>query len=479
MKLPNFIFFKPQFVSLVITPNRVQAVKLNSAKDKAEVLAQVDLSPGIIASYRVSNHEQLTAKIKSLWHDNNIKEKYVGVVVPEFSTYTKNIKMPLLSDGEIHEALSWQIQEFLPASKDEMISDWKIINRGNTELEVLVVAILKDVLSGYIDAIGAAGLYPLVVETPSLSIERITRDSDRGKIIIYVNSPEAIIVITQGKRIVASSVVTSQNLNIILNTALSMMSHYEDVVVETVIVGGKDLTQELIENLHNNMGVPVQLLTKKIAKIDPPQMQNFLIAISLQYKDPVEPSSTETVNLLPPEWAKLYKNKHKFDRYWILTLIFSIFSWSCFLASFIVMMLLNLQSQDFENKAQQNGASDINALAAQVKAANTSIDKYLSISNSIIPFQEIINKIHSNAGPSITINSYKIDMEKGEVSFVGKALDRTSLLEFKQKLEADDSFTNVDIPISFVLKEVDIDFDIKLIYAPLAKTTKKAVKVKI
>lgn len=480
MKLPNFHFFSTSFVSLVITPSKIKAVRLSKSRDKVEVMAQSDIPPGIISSYRVNNHDELVKRIKLLWSENKIKEKYVGVVVPEFSTYTKSITLPNLSDSEVNEALTWQIQEFLPANIDDVISDWQIIDRKKDEMEILVVAILKDILYGYIDAVGDAGLMPLVVETPSLSIERITRDQDESKLVLYVNSPEAILVITKGRRIVASSVVSSQNANIIVNTALQMVSHYSDIKITSIIVSGMDLNQEMIENLHNNMGIPVKLFSQEIGGISASDFQNYLVAVSLQFKNPAEPMDNSTINLLPPNWSSLYRGKQKYTQYWLFTLIVSFFTWSTFLAAFIVMMLLGLQAEDFNRKVTQNGGANLNALATDVKTVNTSIDKYLLIKQSIQPFQKIINEIEEKAGQTITISNYSINMENGQIVIQARAITPQAILDFKQSMQDSENFTSIDIPITLTSREVNLDFEMKAVYKPLSvPTTQKPVKLKL
>jgi len=481
MKLPNFHLFKKSFVSLVITPTKLQAVKFNNSKDKALILAQKDIPPGIIVNYRVSAHEELVKKIRDMWSENKIDEKFVGVVVPEFSTYTKSVTLPNLSNNEINEALVWQLEEFLPVPLDKTIVDWKTISRTHENVEIQVTAILKDVLYGYIDAVGDAGLSPLVVETPSLSLERISHSPDNAQLLLHVNKPEAIIAITNGSRVVASSVVTSKNSNIILNTVIQMMSHYKSINVKNIVISGVDLNQDLIQKLHNNVGLPVKLLQRTIAGVDAKNLQNYLIPISLQFKESDEPASDNTINLLPPNWAILYGKKQKYIKSWTLTLVVSIFTWMTFLASFVVMMLLNLQAEDFSNNISNGNASEIIALAQDVKDANNNIDKYLQITDSIYSFQAIANEIKSisKATPGVEIFNYNIDLKNGEISVTGNSTSRDGLLKFKESIESSDNFININLPLSFILKENDIDFEMKANIKDLFNPAKQQVKLNI
>ena len=169
MKLPNFSLFKRTFISVVMSPRQIKAIKVNTKTGKVIKFAQIELPVGVIVNYRVKEKELLAKYLRELWDKNKIRDKYVGVVVPEFSTFTKSLELPNITDVEIAEALSFRMQEFLPTNVEDVVFDWKISKREKEKARVLVVAILKDVLFGYIDAVGAAGLSPLVGNCCELS----------------------------------------------------------------------------------------------------------------------------------------------------------------------------------------------------------------------------------------------------------------------------------------------------------------------
>jgi len=479
MKLPETKLFKKSFVSLVITPTKIQAIKLNGGKNKAEIFAESEITPGVISSYRVKDSVELAAQIKALWKKSRIREKFVGVVVPEFSTYTKTITLPNLTDTEIQEALNWQLQEFLPAPVDEVVADWKIIRREKEQVQILVVAILKNVLFGYIDAVGSAGLSPLVVETPSISIERITNDNAVGKMVIYISMPEALLTITQGQRIVASSVVAAQSMNIVVNTALQMMNHYKEVKVDKILIGGIGISQELVENLHYNLGTTVQLLNIKLAGMSHPQVQNFLLGISLQHKNPAEPASEETINLLPPHWAEHYRDKLSNIQAWTMSLVISIIVWTSFIASFAVYMLIGLQAEELTSNGAGEAIAGLNSAIARVNSVNKNSERLISLSEKIYPFQSIVNSINEQKPEAIRILDYKINMENGLVQIFGISPDRTALLEFRDKMEENSSFSNVDVPIGQLLQETNVNFEMTTIYSELFVEKKPNIKLKL
>lgn len=478
MKLPNFSFFRRSFVSLVFTQHQLKVVKVNTRSNRVTKFAQIDIPPGIIVNYRVKEKDALVKLVRELWVKANIGERYVGVVVPEFSTYTKSLALPNLSDIEIGEALSFRMQEFLPTNIDDVVFDWKISKREKDKANVLVVAILKDVLFGYIDVVGEAGLSPLVVETPSLSIQRIVDRDERGKLIIFMSHNEVILVITSNMEIVASSVINSDDINTVVTTARQMLTHYSEVNIEKVLVSGVGLTQDLVQFLTYNLGKTVQFADVKAEGLLPGQVQDYLIGISLQYKDPVEPASELTINLLPPSWAEHYKTQSSGIRAWTLTLVASIVIWSTFLFVFMVFAFLSLQTQNLESNGRQAKSQELNQAVARVNFINTRADNVAKFNEKLIYPQEIVNLLSKSKTEGLLVDYYKINYTTGEIIVRGVASTRAHLLTFKNSLEGQEKLANINLPVASLVQETDIKFELRAVYKDFTENKSQPAKLK-
>jgi type IV pilus assembly protein PilM len=97
--------------------------------------------------------------IKGAWKKFGIKEKSVGIILPEFSTLVKSFKLPKLKLSEVNEAVRWQAQEFLPTNLDDNVLDWKIVKKEKDSLEISVVSVYKDILMGFVDSLVLGGLF--------------------------------------------------------------------------------------------------------------------------------------------------------------------------------------------------------------------------------------------------------------------------------------------------------------------------------
>jgi len=186
---------KNSFVSIYFTQNKLLIVKLNKSKKGVDMFAAIDLPQGLIQNHEVKDVKALADVLKRIWHKLKIKEKSIGIVIPEFSTFTKAMDLPKLDGGEIDEAVKWQAEEYIPLDPEQMLLDWRIISEKPEGIRILAVAVGERLLKGYVAASDAAGLFPLVVETPSLSLMRLVGDDEDLKMVIYFSLDEIIIFI--------------------------------------------------------------------------------------------------------------------------------------------------------------------------------------------------------------------------------------------------------------------------------------------
>jgi len=461
---------KKSFVSISFaTPSKIQVVKLTSNKKSVQKHFSVDLPEGIIVNLKVVNEEALGKILKEVWKKVGLREKSVGIIIPESSTYTKLLTLPKLPSAELDEAVRWQAYEYLPHKKDDLILDWKIINEQNEEIKVLVVAVLKEVLGGYVRSAHFADLFPLVVETPSLSLVRFSDEKELGSLFIHESDGIAIIIISQGQSIAGSSSLKGDNQEEILKVAYQMIKHYKEVPVERVVVGGSNITSELVDKLKQTLGIEPVFIKQAVTGVDASLFQEYMIPISLQLKDPEEPADETTVNLLPLELVKKYEREKIKHQIWSLSLFVSLSVWISFFTTlgvylFIGMQIKSIRQEDVLKQIPPEKAEYI----SQVEEINKISTKVLSVTFSQVYPETIINAISEARPIGVNILRYRISLETGAIELIGNSQTRELLIDFKDNLEENIDFSLVHIPISSFEKESNLDYVADFSYLPIA-----------
>lgn len=470
--------YNQTFVSLYFLSNKLSLIQLDSKKKKVQKYASLDLPEGLIKGGVVNDKPALANILKSAWSKIHLKEKTAGIILPEFSTFTKLLTIPKLQLSELDEAVRWQAQEYLPSPLAEMIMDWKIVNKKEKEYEILIVAIDKKALFDYVEVVEKAGLFPLAVVIPSLCLSRLTySDNKENCLIIYKNYGETIIILSQGDKIFGTSVLRNQDSKSVVATASKMISHYKEFNADKVFIGGIEADEVLQKELQKNINKDVGFLKLDISGLSEVQLQEYLIPITMQLKDLTEPSDPFTLNLLPNLLVDKYKKARLKLQIWSLTLTITLFVWISFLITLGAYLLLMQQVSDLKISKTKGGSQveERQKAITDVKYINETAGKILKIKKITTTPQKVLNDINNAKPPGITVSNYKLDLDIGKIDLGGIAATRADLLKFKESLETNPDVGTIIIPISSFESEVNQEFKLSFDFLPITQNipTKK------
>jgi len=467
------------FVCLAFSGSRLQIVELAKDKKSVKKIVGVEIPKGIIENYEVVNVKELGKVISSAWRSHGIRERSVGLVVPEFSTFAKTLEIPKIEISELDEAVRWQAQDYFPSETANMVLDWKIVDSTRTTFQVLAVAISEKVLAGYVDSVGMANLYPLVVETPSISLTRVSDHDKAGKLVIYNGREETIIIVAKGQGILGSSVVNAGMGVDVAAVAQRILRHYGSLKLEQILVGGVGIDQKVVDKLKATLKVPADWIRLKIGGVDPAALQEFLIAVSLGFKKATEPSDETTINLLPADWVKFYRDRRMKARIWSLGVSFSLVMLGCFWALAGSYFLVNQKLGEVGRAAGREGGvgqsvEKLKAETARVNSTVEKVEKILSFSKDPVG---IIDTIAGLAPVGVAIDGYALDFDGGRVGVTGRAESRDKLVEFRQRLEAHEDFSKVSVPVTSLERDSDLEFDLNFVYGNILPTSKVKLQI--
>ena len=474
----NLPMFRKSFVSIYFLPDRLLLFQLSHNKRKVTKYGQVILPPGLIKENRIQDIKGLAKVVSSAWQKFHIKEKTVGITLPEFSTFTKYFKLPALSISDLDEAVRWQAQEYLPTTAEKIILDWKITKKEKNGYEVMMVAVEKEVLTEYVATVEEAGLFPLMVETPSICLLRFSKKEEGGVLMIYRDIGEFILVLSEGEKIIGSSTQQTSDFDEVVGVASKMINHYSDTKVTKVLVGGEG-SADYIEAVKSTLKTEVSLVDPDLDGISKEDIQKNLIPLSLQYEDPDEPSSPTTLNLLPSTLVEKYKFERLKLQMWSLTLTITLFVWISFfvtLGSYFLMVqnINDLKESEVPTSLAENTEKNL----GEIKSINEVSKRVLEIKKITVVPQVILNYMYTSAPLGVVIGEYDLNLDSGEIRVLGTSADRVTLIQFKENLESVEEIGSVEIPISSFEEETNLDFSLSFLYLPISSTLKEKEKVR-
>jgi type IV pilus assembly protein PilM len=178
---------KPSGVGIELTPEKINLARLRKQGTslKLETLASVDLSEGIYEEGQILDTAAMADAIQTVLTESKVKVKQATTAIPG-RAITRVIPVPAeLDDQELREmVLNQEASLYLPFPREEADVDYQklgyfVDEDGIEKVQVLLVAVRKDIADPYIDVFQEAGLRLHVLETSSFALIRTIREQLR------------------------------------------------------------------------------------------------------------------------------------------------------------------------------------------------------------------------------------------------------------------------------------------------------------
>lgn len=162
-----------------------------------ETYGKVELVQGTLQTSSVNLlGSQVVELLKNLLLKSKATAKDAILSVPVFSTFSAVMELPDMPYSQIESAIPYEARQYIPVPISEVILGWNIIGKKNLEpvgdssiapapkIEVLLVAISKEVANEYAEIASLANLNLKAIELESFAISRALISSDATPTLI-------------------------------------------------------------------------------------------------------------------------------------------------------------------------------------------------------------------------------------------------------------------------------------------------------
>jgi type IV pilus assembly protein PilM len=210
------------------------SVKVVQVKETAKGLQLVNfgiepLPPQTIVDGAIMNQTAVVDAIRTLKGNLGLRGKDVATAISGHSVIIKKIKVPPMTPEELEEQIPWEAEHHIPFSKDDVEIDHQLLNpQAGGQMELLLVAAKKEVVSDYTMVIREAKLQPLIMDVTAFTIQNAFE-------VNYTMAPnEAVALINVGAAL--------SNINILAGGTSAF--------TRDVTVGGNAFTEEIQKRLN-------------------------------------------------------------------------------------------------------------------------------------------------------------------------------------------------------------------------------------
>jgi len=178
---------KTSGVGVELTPEKVNLARLRKQGTnlKLETLASVELSEGIYEEGQILDTAAMADALQTVLTESKVKVKQATTAIPG-RAITRVIPVPAeLDDQELRAmVLNQEASLYLPFPREEADVDYQklgffVDEDGIEKVQVLLVAVRKDITDPYLDVFQEAGLRLNVLETSSFALIRTIREQLR------------------------------------------------------------------------------------------------------------------------------------------------------------------------------------------------------------------------------------------------------------------------------------------------------------
>ena len=203
-KLSMSALFKPTMIGASISDRSIELVELRRAgKGSVEMrsVASRPLEAGIVEGGKVLDADRLGAALREAARlaKPSFRSKHVTVALPDAATYFHLFRFPgSLTDAEARSALSFQLEEVVPLSSDDLVGAYVVASRSAEETEVFEAVALRDTVRAAGRACERAGfsVEHIVLEAEALQAALLgTERAGRATLVADIGARSTTLVV--------------------------------------------------------------------------------------------------------------------------------------------------------------------------------------------------------------------------------------------------------------------------------------------
>ena len=185
-------FSKPQIFAVDINNSDLKIFQIERKNDKDIIRgwSRKILPPGVVVDFEIQETDKFVAILREALGEvsgKKIRGKSVVVSVPEDKVFLRVIKLPLMKEIEVDEAIHWELESHIPISVDEVYFDWQIVKRGAKDMDILVAATPRKIVDNLIFSFEMAGLTVSALEADSVASKRSILAVDDNEVTMVVD----------------------------------------------------------------------------------------------------------------------------------------------------------------------------------------------------------------------------------------------------------------------------------------------------
>lgn len=225
------LFGKRRYTAIDIGSYKISVADIKEVgNNKLKILdiAQREVPYETVVNGIIKDPSVIANRMQEIFTETGIKPGYILSTVSNDSLIVRNVTLPRMSEKELANVIRWEIEDYIPFSAEYARLDYKILNKTEEEMDLLLIAVKEDVIQSFEEPFNILNLKPNVINIQPMSLLSIIEY--QGKL----NIPAAVLEIGAA----GSRIVIGDKDNVYLSRSFS--------------TGGYEFTESIIETMGFN-----------------------------------------------------------------------------------------------------------------------------------------------------------------------------------------------------------------------------------
>lgn len=150
------------------------------------------LPPRTIVDGQVMDSAAVVASLKQAFASAKIRSKNVALSVSGQSVIIRKISVPLMTEAELAEQISWEAEQHIPFDIKDVQVDYQVLRRrpDASQMDLLLVAAKKDQINDYAQLARDAKLKPTMVDIDAFTMQNLfagAQGVSEGETVALIN----------------------------------------------------------------------------------------------------------------------------------------------------------------------------------------------------------------------------------------------------------------------------------------------------
>jgi type IV pilus assembly protein PilM len=161
-------------VGMDISSSKVTIVELLKSRKGIMIknAANFEIPRESINKGEIQDPVPLSKELRQAWKKYKISGRNLYIGISNLKVIVKEVSLPLTEEDEINNSLRYQINDFIPISKDNLYYDYYIMEKGDKSSKIMLVGAMKSMISNVIESVRGAGLIAQAIDLNCFSLFR-------------------------------------------------------------------------------------------------------------------------------------------------------------------------------------------------------------------------------------------------------------------------------------------------------------------